>query len=491
MIKRLYDQTVRPAGFPIGALFAASVALTASVQAAEPASPSQLLEKGIYSEETKGDLQSAMKLYEQAVAEGKDTQSIAAQAQYRLGVVHYKQNQFTEANEAFEKLIKDFPGQTNLVALAQDYLAGAVSLLPVPWVDGEELVLDVKFPSGFRIGMGSYSASSGETNGQKVWNLSSQIFAGMRQSSRAQVLADSFKPLNSVWKHTLIGEADTTYIPGYAQGTLKGKDKPKDYKVALTGTVYDNEEAVELFRRLPLATNYSSTIHIFSGLGGGTVIPLKVEVTAMEKVTVPAGTFECYKVELSIRQTFWYSTDAHRYPVKFEAGGVVAELTEINQHKPGDLAHFKDATSGLALSGPAGWLFDRHEAEDPNDPTRIVVLDPNAAGLSMVLVQKLDGLKADQKASLRSFAEGQIAEGSKMAKDLKVRPDSWKEITVAGKPALSVRYDFTEAGEKKSGRGVYMMDDKNGYDFLAYAPEKDFETFNAQFGAIINSGKFE
>src|SRR6478735_5826356 len=136
MINKFYDHTVTWRG---QVMLAAFFALLSVAQATEPASPSQLLEKGIYSEETKGDLKSAMKLYEQAVAEGKDTQSVAAQAQYRLGVCHYKQNQFTEANTAFEKLIKDFPGQTNLVALAQDYLAGAVSLLPAPWVDGEEL----------------------------------------------------------------------------------------------------------------------------------------------------------------------------------------------------------------------------------------------------------------------------------------------------------------------------------------------------------------
>ena len=90
---------------------------------------------------------------------------------------------------------------------------------------------------------------------------------------------------------------------------MAGKDDVT--KFDLTGVVYDNEEAVQLMRRLPLAPDYKTTLHIFSGLGGGNVVPLEAKVTAQEKVEVPAGTFDCYKVELSmVHQTFWYSTDA-------------------------------------------------------------------------------------------------------------------------------------------------------------------------------------
>ena len=41
------------------------------VNAAEEVSPSQVLEKAIYSEETKGDLEGAMTLYKQVVSEAK------------------------------------------------------------------------------------------------------------------------------------------------------------------------------------------------------------------------------------------------------------------------------------------------------------------------------------------------------------------------------------------------------------------------------------
>src|ERR1700716_2122349 len=85
---------------------------------ASAASPSELLQKGIYSEETKGDLDSAMQLYQQVVSEAKGAQAVAAQAQYHLGLCYYKKKNYAEANKAFENLVKDYPDQKELIALA-------------------------------------------------------------------------------------------------------------------------------------------------------------------------------------------------------------------------------------------------------------------------------------------------------------------------------------------------------------------------------------
>src|SRR5664280_920825 len=64
---------------------------------ATAASPSELLEQGIYSEETKGDVDAALKLYQQVVIEAKAGQAVAAQAQYRVGVCYYKKKNYAEA----------------------------------------------------------------------------------------------------------------------------------------------------------------------------------------------------------------------------------------------------------------------------------------------------------------------------------------------------------------------------------------------------------
>src|SRR3954465_9893701 len=79
---------------------AAAIALSASTVIAASASPSELLEKGIYSEETKGDLDAAIVIYQQVVSEVKAGQSLAAQAQFRLAQCYLKKKKTAEANAA-------------------------------------------------------------------------------------------------------------------------------------------------------------------------------------------------------------------------------------------------------------------------------------------------------------------------------------------------------------------------------------------------------
>ena len=319
-------------------LLLAIMSVLGTAQLAATASPAELLEQGIYSEETKGDVDGAMKLYQQVVTEAKADQAVAAQAQYRLGVCYHKKKNDAEANAAFEKLIKDYPDQKDLIAQASKYLADAMSLLPAPWVDGEEMQFDIKFPAGYKIGTACYRVNAGETNGQKIWRLATLLFTTAQHSSRVEVEAASFKPIHCWWKINVIGEVDVTYFPGYAEMKLAEKDEVQ--KIDLPGVVYDNEEVIQLLRRLPLASDYKTTLHIFTGLGGGNIVPMQTEVTRQEKVEVPAGTFDCYKVELSLagqmKQTLWYSTDAHHYLVKFEGKGVIGVLAAVTQRKAGE-----------------------------------------------------------------------------------------------------------------------------------------------------------
>ncbi len=82
-------------------------------------SVSDMLEKGIFTEETVGDLDAAIKIYEQIVAEGAKNRSYAAQAQYRVGMCYLKQGRKDQAVAAFQMLIEQFSKQTELAAQAK------------------------------------------------------------------------------------------------------------------------------------------------------------------------------------------------------------------------------------------------------------------------------------------------------------------------------------------------------------------------------------
>ena len=86
-------------------------------------SRSVLLQKGIYAEETLGDLDAAVKIYEDIVAEAEANRSHVAQAQYRLAMCYLKQGRQAQAAAAFRKVIDQFPTHTAQVTQARTRLA--------------------------------------------------------------------------------------------------------------------------------------------------------------------------------------------------------------------------------------------------------------------------------------------------------------------------------------------------------------------------------
>jgi tetratricopeptide (TPR) repeat protein len=85
----------------------------------------ELLEKALYMEEAKGDLQKAIDLYQGILKQFPENREIAAKAQLHIGLCYEKLG-LKEAEKAFQKVISDFPEQKEAVKLAREKL----SLLP-------------------------------------------------------------------------------------------------------------------------------------------------------------------------------------------------------------------------------------------------------------------------------------------------------------------------------------------------------------------------
>ena len=102
-------------------------AMMLALQTARGESPALLLEKGVFAEETKGDIDAAMKIYKQIIDNADANRKYLAQAHYRLGTCLLKKKQYTEAEGAFRKLIAKFPKEVKLVARAQKQLRRARS----------------------------------------------------------------------------------------------------------------------------------------------------------------------------------------------------------------------------------------------------------------------------------------------------------------------------------------------------------------------------
>ena len=89
---------------------------------ARAASASELLEKGIYTEETRGDLKSATQIYQQIVDDPGADRSLVAQAQLRIGLCELKLGRKPQAISALERLTETFPDKGSLLALVEPHM---------------------------------------------------------------------------------------------------------------------------------------------------------------------------------------------------------------------------------------------------------------------------------------------------------------------------------------------------------------------------------
>ena len=155
--------------------------------AAAPQSSSELLEEGIYQEETVGDLTAAIDIYKRLLADAEKARSQGAQAQFRLGVCYWKSGAKDKAGAAFERLIADYPGAKDLIARARGYLPpklGSLEFGPAPWRDGEILRMEIKLASGRKIGDIFFSAHSAVVGERSVWRLGIRRFVIMGGNTR-------------------------------------------------------------------------------------------------------------------------------------------------------------------------------------------------------------------------------------------------------------------------------------------------------------------
>jgi Tol biopolymer transport system component len=86
-----------------------------------------LFQKALAKERAEGNLEEAIALYQKVIEETKD-ESLAAKAQFRIGICYQKlgQEKAKLAQAAFQKVISNYPGQRDIVRMAQQKLSNFI-----------------------------------------------------------------------------------------------------------------------------------------------------------------------------------------------------------------------------------------------------------------------------------------------------------------------------------------------------------------------------
>jgi hypothetical protein len=479
-----------------GVLVVVAVVVAFSARVAFADSPSALLEKAIYTEETVGDLDAAAKLYRQTVDEAKQVDAVAAKAQYRLGLCLLKQGKKKEGIAALEEVARRFPEQKEIAAEAKKHLPSRPGVIrfPVPWADGETLHYRLELGGGLEIGTVVYSAHTAELDGQKIWRFRSRTLAASRQlASRVDARCDDLRPISSMWNIAGASENSCQYLPGKVVLTTKVAGKETTRTIDVDPQPYDNEEGLFVFRCIPMAAKglHETSVPIFASIGaGGLNVGLKA--LGRETVTVPAGKFECEKVSLPtpINQMFWFSADEHRYIVKMEANSVLIPLTKVEIRKSGQSQQYANADLGFSLRLPPDWYAYRAKKADGEEADKVDLLDPDADWTVALKTRKLETLSKEERQSPRAWVEKGLPGAARQLKDWKVRADSWNPTAIAGQPAVIVAGDYVATnGRPMTQFSVCVFGKTMAVNINADCPRDDLERLKRAIVPIAESLK--
>ncbi|MHC4560038.1 MAG: tetratricopeptide repeat protein, partial [Planctomycetota bacterium] len=103
-------------------------------------SSSTLLQEGLYAEEVDGDLDAAIRIYEQIIKDGSAQRSHLAQALYRQGMCYLKKQNEPQAKIVLGKLVEDFSDQTKVVNKAKPLLEELGNADPAALMPPETLI---------------------------------------------------------------------------------------------------------------------------------------------------------------------------------------------------------------------------------------------------------------------------------------------------------------------------------------------------------------
>lgn len=454
--------------------------------AAQPAS--DLLQSGIYSQDTQGDLDAAIRIYRQILSAGDGMRLYAAQAQYRLGVCLLRKGDTAAAARAFESVIRDYPGETELVARAHENLPRG-GLLPAPW-PANEIAEYRWFIPGVEGGW-SISRVAFSTKDPHTLRIQLNFYAPQPHVSMVDVDRESMHPLFTTYRLPASPKGQTAGGYGWMHIPVVGRDS----LASRAGTVYVQGEVIYVLRRMSLFPGWSASISVATL--DKSRVTLKAEVTGIETVVVPAGTFQCYKVKLvspstsrynsfgldapmsESGETLWYGVDGARPLVKMESGAAKGELASLRTAEQIGTTSYRDPQAGYSFMVPAGWI--PHPRAAFNGPgTSVDLLDPESHAW-VIISGKQKKTKPDQIAlELQQGADQRLRD-----RPLAVSKGPVSHLRLGGHAAL------TWKGEREDNGMVqyvtWVQSESTRASIALWVVEADFDAVRKRFQTILDS----
>lgn len=209
--------------------------------------------------------------------------------------------------------------------------------LSAPWNNYEEL-LYVSSTEGKETDNSKYIINTVSKDGEKYYKIDRTLYLKDGTYTSGALLSFAYlKPVSSYIEANIMkdGKAEISKIKGQYMDVLTINSNGKTSKVDLPKQYFDNEYLAMAIREFSIKEGFSTEVNICS-LSAAKVATLSLKVIGKEKVKVPYGEVECYKLEFYVPKktdtaslNFWISTDEKRNLIKYGQTDNYIELKSI------------------------------------------------------------------------------------------------------------------------------------------------------------------
>jgi hypothetical protein len=233
---------------------------------------------------------------------------------------------------------------------------------------------------------------------------------------------------------------------------------------------------------LPLEVGFKSTLPVIVEFASGNQLDIGVEVPAKDKIETPVGTFDCFRLELNIGQTFWISDTPERYVVKFEAEGKSGVLSSIHKNEPRKVS---TSAGEFSVEVPGSWHAVELAAD--GDVGRGIFMVPPQMAAVRVQIRERSLLSATERVSNQAWTDGRMKDRQRLIKEFAIRDNGTMPSKIAGHDAVSVIYAGTLFGRSVVGYDTMCLTEDSALLFAATTAADAFDSLRPELEKIRDS----
>ncbi len=198
-----------------------------------------------------------------------------------------------------------------------------LGLDPAPWKAGDRLAYNVIDDKTSAV-TGTIDLSFSQEGDAWVISETDRI-ADAEQQLAMRVSSTALAPLGemkTIRFATTTAALSTTYAAGKVAIDINVNGTPDSTSLTVPSNAIDSDQLLMTLRALPFAQGYT-TKYVVIVPQNAQKVNLSVTVQAQENITVPAGSFATWPVELDFgqgKQTVWYQVDAPHNLVQYDDG---------------------------------------------------------------------------------------------------------------------------------------------------------------------------